>query len=165
MRRLFAFPNPVNEVAARTVAAGVVVIGLLTLVTGSPWLFIALAAGFVARVLTGPTLSPLGQLATRVVAPALPYPPKLVDGPPKRFAQGIGATLSVAAVVARLGFGAEVLSSVLVAAIVVAAFLEAVFAFCLGCKVFAILIRIGVVPATVCADCADITRRPARVAA
>jgi hypothetical protein len=49
-----------------------------------------LAYGFVARVLTGPTLSPLGQLVTRVVTPRLPVAPRPVPGPPKRFAQGIG---------------------------------------------------------------------------
>ena len=44
-----------------------------------------LAYGFVARVLTGPTLSPLGQLVTRVVTPALDIEARPVPGPPKRF--------------------------------------------------------------------------------
>ncbi|MGH9271283.1 MAG: DUF4395 family protein, partial [Ilumatobacteraceae bacterium] len=56
-----------------------------------------LALGFLARVLAGPTLSPLGQLATRVVAPRLGRP-RLVPGPPKRFAQSIGLALTTAAV-------------------------------------------------------------------
>ena len=34
MHRLFEFPNPVNEVSARLVAAGVVIIGVLTIVLG-----------------------------------------------------------------------------------------------------------------------------------
>jgi hypothetical protein len=55
------------------------------------------AYGFLARVASGPTLSPLGQLATRVIVPRLAAAPRLVPGPPKRFAQGIGATLSVTA--------------------------------------------------------------------
>src|SRR6516164_6780099 len=102
MRRLFSFPNPVNELAARTVAGGVVLLCIATVVTGSPLLLALLAYGFVARVLTGPTLSPLGQFATRVAAPRL-GPPRLVPGPPKRFAQGIGAVFTVTAAVA--GFG------------------------------------------------------------
>lgn len=106
MRRLFEFPNPVNEVSARLVAGGVVLLTLVILVGRQPWLTAVLAYGFLARVLTGPTLSPLGQLVTRVVTPRLPVEPKLVPGPPKRFAQGIGASLSVAAVVAHFGFGA-----------------------------------------------------------
>ena len=158
MRRLLSFPNPVNEVAARLVAAGVVALCATILVSRQTWLLIPLAYGFVARVLTGPKLSPLGQLATRVVVPRLPFAAKPVAGPPKRFAQGIGATLSVGALVAALA-GATTLAFVLVAMILVAATLESVFAICLGCKIFAALMRVGVIPASVCADCADISGR------
>ena len=73
MKTLFKFPNPVNEVAARTVAAGVVALCLAVLVFRTPWLLWPLAYGFVARVATGPTLSPWGQLVTRVIVPALPW--------------------------------------------------------------------------------------------
>lgn len=75
IREIFSFPNPVNEVAARVVAAGVLLMSLLTLATRRPWLLVPLAYGFVARALTGPTLSPLGQFATRVVVPRLPVAP------------------------------------------------------------------------------------------
>jgi hypothetical protein len=159
MGTLFEFPNPVNEVSARLVAGGVVILGLLTITLDQPWLLLVLAYGFVARVLTGPTLSPLGQLATRVVTPALHVPPKYVAGPPKRFAQGIGATLSVAAVIAHFGFEATTIAYVLVGLVIVAATLESVFAFCLGCKVFAVLMRVGIVPEEVCDRCNDIWAR------
>lgn len=119
-----------NEVSARLVAAGVVVLCTLTLVLERPWLMIPLAYGFVARVLTGPKLSPLGQLVTRVVTPRLPIEPRLVAGPLKRFAQGMGATMSTAAVVLHLGFGATGAAKVLVAMILVAATLERVCADC-----------------------------------
>jgi hypothetical protein len=115
-----------------------------------------LAYGFLARVLTGPTLSPLGQLVTRVITPALPIAPKYVAGPPKRFAQAIGATLSVAAVILEFGFGLTAAAYVLVAMVVVAATLESVFAFCLGCKAFAVLMRLGVVPEEICERCNNI---------
>jgi hypothetical protein len=156
MKRLFSFPDPVNEVSARLVAAGVVVLSILTIVLQQRWLIVVLAYGFVARVLTGPTLSPLGQLSTRVLTPALPFAPKLVPGPPKRFAQLIGATLSVGAVVLAFGFGENGAAYVLVALITVAATLESVFALCLGCKIFAVLMRIGIIPASVCERCNDI---------
>jgi len=156
MSQLFSFPNPVNEVSARLVAGGVVGLGVATLAFDQPWLVLALAYGFVARVATGPTLSPLGQLATRVLTPRLPFPPKYVAGPPKRFAQGIGATLSVGAVVAYYGFGSTGAAYALVALIIVAATLESVFALCLGCKAFAALIRLGVIPEEVCERCNNI---------
>jgi len=153
MNQLFAFPNPVNEVSARLVAAGVVVLGVMTIAFDQPWLLLVLAYGFVARVATGPTLSPLGQLVTRVLTPRLPFAPKYVAGPPKRFAQGIGATLSVGAVVVYYGFGSTGAAYALVALIIIAATLESVFALCLGCRIFAALIRLGVIPEEICERC------------
>jgi hypothetical protein len=156
---VFSFPNPVNEVSARLVAAGVVLMGLATLLLDQPWIIVVLAYGFVARVLTGPTLSPLGQFVTRVLTPALPFAERPTPGPPKRFAQGIGATLSVGALVAWAGFGNLAVAFVLVAMITAAATLESVFGYCLGCKVFALLMRLGVIPESACADCNDIWQR------
>src|ERR1700688_1241046 len=95
MAALPSFPNPVNEKAARVVAGGVFALSIVTLASGACWLAAVLAYGFVARVLAGPTLSPLGQAATRLVAPRL-VAPKLVPGPPKRFAQAIGAAMTIA---------------------------------------------------------------------
>jgi len=159
MKQLFSFPNPVNEVSARLVAGGVVVMGIAAIAFDQPWILVPLAYGFVARVLTGPTLSPLGQFVTRVATPNLPFPEKNVPGPPKRFAQGIGATLSVTALVLHAAFGATGAAYVLVAAIVVAATLESVFAVCLGCTFFSVLMRVGVIPASVCEECDDIWAR------
>ncbi len=59
-RDIFRFPNPVNEVSARVVAGGVLLMAVLTLALRRPWLLVPIAYGFVARALTGPTLSPLG---------------------------------------------------------------------------------------------------------
>jgi hypothetical protein len=155
-RKLFSFPNPVNELSARLVAGGVLIMAVVAMMFGQLWLLIPLAYGFVARVLTGPTLSPLGQLVTKVFTPRLPLPAKYVPGPPKRFAQGIGATVTVAAVVAYFGFGSSGAAYVLLGAIVVAATLESVFAICLGCIAFGALVRGGVIPAEVCERCNDI---------
>src|SRR6187402_2682157 len=91
------------------------------------WLIAVIAYGFVARVLTGPTLSPLGQLVTRVVTPRLGLEPKPVPGPPKRFAQGIGAVLSVTAAVLALVFGQITLAYWLLGVLIAAATLESVF--------------------------------------
>jgi hypothetical protein len=82
----------------------------------------------------------------------------MVAGPPKRFAQGIGATLSVGALVAST-VGAHGMALVLVAAITVAATLESVLGFCLGCKIFNLLMRWGLIPDDVCESCNDISAR------
>lgn len=156
---LLGFPNPVNEKAARVVAAGVCLLALVTLLTGWHWLLVVLAAGFLARVLTGPRLSILGQLATRVIAPRLGAP-RLVPGPPKRFAQGIGLAVTTAAAVLSLGFGWHLAASVLLGVLVVFAFLESVVGFCFGCWIFARLMRLGVIPASVCEACAPAANGP-----
>ena len=152
---LFSFPDPVNEVSARLVAGGVVLLVSASVLLDLRWLVPLIAYGFVARVLTGPSLSPLGQLVTRVLTPRLPFPARPVPGPPKRFAQGIGVAFSVTAtVLAALGSwpAAEVVLVLLGAA----ALLESAFGLCLGCKAFALLMRVGIIPQSVCERCNDI---------
>ena len=156
---MFSFPNPVNEYAARTVAAGVVVMSVAAICFRQPWILVPLAYGFWARVLTGPTLSPLGQLATRVVAPRLPGAPGLVAGPPKRFAQGMGTVFSSTAVILWFGFGLSTATWVVVALLAAAAALESVLGVCLGCIVFGSLMKAGVIPIEVCEACADLSLR------
>jgi hypothetical protein len=165
MAGLIGFPDQVNEKAARTVAGGVLLLSSLTLVlsltVGHPWLWlvVAIALGFLARVLTGPRLSPLGQLATKVVAPRLGAP-KLVPGSPKRFAQGVGAAVTLAATTF-LATGHPGLTQALLGLIIIAAALELIFAYCIGCKIFAVLVRLGLIPEKYCAACANVPLRSA----
>jgi len=155
VRALFSFPNPVNEVSARLVAAGVVIMSVLTIALDLRWATIVIAYGFVARVLTGPSLSPLGQFVTRVMTPRLPIAERPVAGPPKRFAQGIGVGFSLTALILT-GLGYWTAAEVFLGLLAAAALLESAFGNCLGCKAFAILMRAGVVPEEVCERCNDI---------
>ena len=159
MAEFFSFPNPVNEVSARLVAAGVVVLALTTIIFDQPWLTVVLAYGFIARVAAGPRLSPLGQLVTRVVTPALPFDEKLVPGPPKRFAQAIGVVFSVTAAVLAVGFGHVHAAYIVLGVLAAFAILESVFGICVGCKVFALLMRTGVIPQEGCESCNNIALR------
>jgi len=158
VRQLFAFPNPVNEKAARTVAAVVLVIVILILATSWYWLLIPLVYGFWARVLTGPTLSPLGWVAQRLIAPRLGAA-KPVSGPPKRFAQLMGAVMSSAALVLALIAGDHTAADVVLILFLPAAGLESIAGYCVGCRIFGLLMRVGLVPDTVCAECADVSLR------
>src|SRR3954454_24453990 len=155
---MFSFPNPLNEKAARVVAGVVALAGAVVLLTGAHWLLVPMAYGFWARVLTGPRLSPLGRLPSGVLAPRL-GPPKEVAGAPQRPAQGRGAAFTTRAAVLALAFGATTAANVLVGLLVVAATLESAFALCLGCQVFALLMRLGVVPEETCERCANIWSR------
>lgn len=161
---VFSFPNPVDEHAARAVAGGVLLLSVAALALRQPLLLVPLAYGFWARVLTGPRLSPLGLVATRLVVPRLPWPPKPVPGPPKRFAQAMGTAMSTSALVLWYGFGEHAAAWGLVAAIAGAALLESVFALCLGCTAFGLLMRAGVIPDEVCAACVDLSVRHPKLA-
>ena len=155
LRRHLSFPNPVNETSARLVAAGVVLMGIAFLVIRQWWVLVPLTFGFLARVLAGPRFSPLGRLVTQVITPRLAIDHRFVPGPPKRFAQGIGLVFSGGALVA-WALGAPVVSIVLIAGLVVAASLEAFAGVCLGCIMFGMLMRWGVIPASVCESCNDL---------
>ncbi len=158
MKRLLSFPNPVNDAAARTVALGVVAMSLVALLGDLRWIMLPLTYGFVARVLSGPTLSPLGQFATRVAGPRLTAWRRDVAGPPKRFAQGIGAALTIATCTIWLTNGWSVARWLLVP-LVAAASLEGFFGYCVGCAIFGRLVRYGLVPESVCAECGDLRQR------
>ncbi|MEY2641717.1 MAG: DUF4395 domain-containing protein [Ilumatobacteraceae bacterium] len=158
---LFSFPNPVNETSARLVALGAVAQSILFLVVREWWVLVPLTYGFVARVLTGPTLSPWGTIVTRFITPRITREHRFVPGPPKRFAQGIGAVFTVGASVA-WALGAPTVSYVLIAGLTFAAGLEAFAGFCLGCVMFARLMKWGVIPAEICEECNDISKRLAR---
>ncbi|MGZ4693281.1 MAG: DUF4395 domain-containing protein [Acidimicrobiales bacterium] len=165
MSQLFVFPNPVNEISARLVAGGVVVMGLACLVLRQPWLMVVLALGFLLRVAAGPRFDPLGLLVTRVITPRLPLAERLTPGPPKRFAQAIGAAVTVSASLLYYGFGLSGLAYGLIAVLVVFATLESVLGFCMGCKVFGLLMKAGFIPDSVCEECNDLSLRWARLGA
>ena len=158
MSKRFPFPNPVNETSARLVAAGVVLISTTFLLTNSTIVLVALTYGFAARVAAGPTFSPLATIATRVITPRLNLNHKFVPGPPKRFAQTIGLTFAATALALTL-LGFSTAAQLVIAALIVAAFLEAAIAICLGCIVFSFLMKLGVIPQSVCESCNDISLR------
>lgn len=158
MSKRFPFPNPVNETSARLVAAGVVTISAIFLLTNSTLVLFALTYGFAARVAAGPTFSPLATIATRVITPRLNLNHKFVPGPPKRFAQTIGLTFAATAL-ALILLGFSTAAQLVIAALIVAAFLEAAFAICLGCIAFSFLMKLGVIPESICESCNDISLR------
>ena len=160
MRGLFSFPNPVNETSARLVAGAVAVIAVLAIAFQQGWLIPVLAYGFAARALTGPTLSPLGLLATRVVTPRLPLSHCYAPGPAKRFAQSIGAVFTLTATAVYFA-GWHVEAYALLGVIALFASLESGLGLCIGCKAFYLGMRLGIVPPSVCEDCAPYVRREA----
>ncbi len=148
-----------NNKAARLVAGAVALLSVLGLATGWSWLLIALAIGFWLRVAAGPRLSPLGFAAVRIASRL--GPPELTPGPPKRFAQTIGAFTTTIGAILVFAFGIDAAGTVVFAIMAVFATLESVFSLCVGCKMFAALMRLGIIPEEVCEACADISLRRA----
>ena len=153
MDKLFSFPNPVNDYAARAVAAIVIILVVLFEITAIEFLLLFITYGFLARVLTGPTLSPVGLLATKIIVPALGSPSKLVPGPPKRFAQFIGLLISLSATIALFVFDSPTSARYLMAVICFFASLESILGFCAGCFVFGWLMKLNLIPESVCESC------------
>jgi hypothetical protein len=162
MSDLFSFPNPVNETSARLVAGGVVAMAGAAAVLDQPWVMFPLAYGFAARVATGPKLSPLGQVATRVITPRLRVEHKFSPGPPKRLAQGMGLVMSTTAVLLHYRARRPGAAKGVLGALMVAAGLEAGLGFCLGCQLFGLAMKAGIVPQSVCEECNEIWDRSAK---
>lgn len=85
--------------------------------------------------------TPHAWLFRNVVRPRLSAPAELEDPAPPRFAQGVGL---VFALVGLLGFlaGADVVGLVATGFALVAALLNALFRFCLGCEMYLLVKRI-----------------------
>jgi hypothetical protein len=67
--------------------------------------------------------------------------------------------MSTAALVLALVSKDQTAASIVLILFLPAAGLESIFGYCVGCKIFGLLMRIGVVPETVCLECADIRDR------
>lgn len=166
LREVFAFPEVVNDYAARCTAGLIVALALVTMLVPQPaqtWLAGVLVVGFALRVAGGPQYSPFGRLSVHVLAPRVSSEPKLVAGAPKRFAQTIGLVMSSIAFGLFLG-GLTVAGTVVLGVLVAAALAESALGFCLGCWMYAQLQRAGVISDDSCVECADIWSRPGMAA-
>jgi len=152
INNLFSFPNPVNEFSARFVAGMVSILTIAAILTENQFVAGFLLYGFLARVATGPTLSPMGLLATRVIVPVLGNPTKLVAGPPKRFAQTIGLVFSATAFI-MLMLDFVLIFQITLSILVIFALLESLAGFCAGCFVFNYLMKWKIIPQSVCESC------------
>ena len=99
----------------------------------------ALLAGqaviFAIGAVRGVQASPYAWVFRTLVRPRLAPPTEWEDPQPPRFAQAVGLAFAVVGLVALLA-GATLVGQVAVGAALVAALLNAVFAFCLGCEVY-----------------------------
>jgi hypothetical protein len=110
------------------------------LVTGSGWLLAVQTAFFAAGAAAGVQNSPYGWLYRTLVRPRLGPPAETEDAAPPRFAQAVGLVFAVVGLVGYFA-GPRWLGLAATAAALAAAFLNAAFAYCLGCEMYLLLRR------------------------
>jgi len=106
-------------------------------------LLLVIALLFLWGVLS-PRTAPWGLLYRKVVQPRLKPPTELEDPRPPRFAQGVGLFVVTIGLVLHLA-GVPWALPIAAAAAFIAAFLNAVFGLCLGCQLYLVLQRAGIV--------------------
>ncbi len=106
-------------------------------------LFSALTLLFAWGAFAGVKRHPYGLLFTKLVRPRLKPPTELEDPIPPTFAQGVGFVITLIGVVVTL-LGLPLALPIAAAFAFVAAFLNSVFAYCLGCQIYLLLVRAGV---------------------
>lgn len=104
---------------------------------------LAVQAGlFATGVALGVRRTPVAILFARVIRPRLAPPSELEDARPPRFAQAVGLVFAVAGLIGYL-FASPLVGAIAVGFALVAALLNAIFNFCLGCEVYLLLRRAG----------------------
>ena len=105
-------------------------------------LFAVLAALFAWGAFAGVARHPYGLLFTKLVRPRLAAPTELEDPAPPTFAQGVGFVITGVGLALHLA-GVPYALVVAASAAFIAAFLNSVFAYCLGCQIYLLLVRAG----------------------
>jgi len=83
---------------------------------------------------------PYGLLFKRLVRPRLKPPAELEDPVPPTFAQGVGFFITAIGVILTL-LGLTLALPIAAALAFIAAFLNSVFGYCLGCQIYLLLVR------------------------
>ncbi len=106
-------------------------------------LFAIISALFAWGAFAGIRRHPYGALFRRLVRPRLAAPTELEDPAPPTFAQGVGFAITLVGLLLQLA-GVPLAIVVAASAAFVAAFLNSVFAYCLGCQIYLLLARAGI---------------------
>ncbi|HEY2643738.1 MAG TPA: DUF4395 domain-containing protein [Galbitalea sp.] len=131
--------------AAITGVLLLVVIGLFLsgLTLAAFILFVIITLVFAWGAFAGVQRHPYGLLFKAVIRPRLKPPTELEDPTPPTFAQGVGFVITLIGTVLFL-VGLPLALPIAAALAFVAAFLNSVFAYCLGCQIYLLLVRLGV---------------------
>ena len=138
-------PTQIDPRGPRFTAAITLVILAVALVTPRPVSIVLVALqtiAFAIGALRGVQFTPTAYLFRTLIRPRLAAPRELEDARPPRFAQSVGLAFTLVAL-AGYASGETVIGAIAVGFAVIAAFLNAVFGFCLGCELYLLLKRIS----------------------
>jgi hypothetical protein len=107
-------------------------------------LLLVIALLFAWGAFAGVRRHPYGVLYRVAVRPRLAPPTELEDPAPPTFAQGVGLVVTGLGLVV-FAFGVPAALPIAAALAFVAAFLNAVFGYCLGCQIYLLLVRAGLI--------------------
>ncbi len=109
---------------------------LAIVLLGLQAVFFAIGAG------RGVQHTPTAYVFKSIIRPRLAAPSHLEDARPPRFAQAVGLAFTLVALSGYLS-GATLLGAIATGFALAAAFLNAVFGFCLGCELYLLIRRIA----------------------
>jgi hypothetical protein len=119
-------------------------LGLIGATTAAFWLLLVIALLFAWGAFAGIRRHPYGLLFRVLIRPRLAPPTEREDPAPPTFAQGVGLFVTGLGLVLHL-VGVPYVLPIAAALAFVAAFLNSVFAYCLGCQIYLLLVRAGVI--------------------
>ena len=156
LKSIFSFPDSINEYTARIVAGIIVLLSLIYLYTDNIIVLAFLVYGFFARVIAGPSICPIAILTIKFIIPKLGNPYLGCPGPPKRFAQLIGFTITSMALYYVL-IDKLIAANFIILILVIFASLESIIGFCAGCWLFKKMMKWGWIPEYICLKCHNIS--------
>ncbi|GAA1445485.1 DUF4395 domain-containing protein [Leifsonia poae] len=121
-----------------------VFLGLVGATAAAAILLLAIALLFAWGAFAGIRRHPYGVLFRTVVRPRLSPPTEREDPAPPTFAQGVGLVVTGLGLVLFL-LGVPYALPIAASLAFVAAFLNAVFGYCLGCQIYLLLVRAGLI--------------------
>jgi hypothetical protein len=133
---------------------GAAITAVLLLVTIGLWLggltvaativFLYITLVFALGAFAGVQRHPYGLFFKAVIRPRLAPPTELEDPTPPTFAQGVGLVITAVGLVLSLIPGVGLALPIAAGLAFIAAFLNSVFAYCLGCQIYLLLVRAGI---------------------
>jgi hypothetical protein len=133
---------------------GAAITAVLLLVTIGLWLggltvaativFLYITLVFAWGAFAGVQRHPYGLFFKAVIRPRLAPPTELEDPTPPTFAQGVGLVITAVGLVLSLIPGVGLALPIAAGLAFIAAFLNSVFAYCLGCQIYLLLVRAGI---------------------